>query len=273
MDDLSELLIDARTEEKFVRLFKNTLKKNKFTAERRGTGDYYFVSDGNESLGFDISADKIEYAKTRSPEIAERILERIRYDFYVLERLVSFTNGQEFLRYTVKRSEEIGKGMIWEDFYGNLKKVICYTSDNVHARILSDSCMKRWDVPKEVLFSVADRNMCRMLKKADFCENTVNVGSGIKCLEFKGEGNDFTVSYIMCADFYGFASEKLGHRFLVAAPSKDTAIVLTEVTNNVLERLGSAFVSEYRWASSPLTTDIFLYTSSGIEIAGHFSEI
>lgn len=54
--------------------------------------------------------------------------------------------------------------------YGNLRRVICYTGDNVSARILDESYMKKWDVPKEVLFSVADRNMCRMLAKAEYTE-------------------------------------------------------------------------------------------------------
>ena len=54
---------------------------------------------------------------------------------------------------------------------------------------------------------------------------------------------------------------------------KNTLLVLSEVTNDVLERLGTAIVSEYRWASHPLTTDIFHFSSTGIDIAGHFSEI
>lgn len=273
MDDLSELLIDAKTDEKFNRLFRNTLKKNRLSVEKRGSRDYYIITDGRESLGFDVSSEKYEYAKNRSADAADRLVERIKRDFGILTRLVSFTNGQEFLRYTIMRSEEIGKNMISDDFMGNLKKVMCYTGDNVNARILDDSYMKKWDVPKEVLFSVADRNMCRLLKKTEFAESSINVGSGIRCLDFKAEGNDFTVALMMCADFRDYISEKLSHRFLVAAPSKDTIIVLSEVTNDVLEHLGTAIVSEYRWASRPLTTDIFLYTSAGVEIAGHFSEI
>lgn len=163
--------------------------------------------------------------------------------------------------------------MIFDDFMGNLKKVVCYTSDNVTARILDESYMKKWDVPKEVLLSVADRNMCRLLKKTEFSESTINSGSGIRYLDFKAEGNDFTAALIMCSDFRDYISQKLCSRFLVAVPSKDTLLVLSEVTNNVLEGLGTAIVSEYRWASRPLTTDIFHYSSGGITVAGHFSEI
>lgn len=273
MEDFSELLVDSKTDERFNKLFRNALKKNKLSVAKRGSKDYYIVTDGNDTLGFDISAEKYEYAKSRDPYIADRLAERIINEFDILIRLVSFTNGQEFLRYTVVRSELVSKDMICEDFMGNLKKVICYTADNVHARYIDEGYMKKWDVPKEVLFSVADRNMCRLLRKTDISESSLNGAAGLKCLDLKAEGNDFTAALMMCADFHSYLADKIGHRFLVAAPSKDNIIVMSEVTNNVLERLGAAIVGEYRWASRPLTTDIFLYTSMGTEIAGHFSEI
>ncbi|MBP1545313.1 MAG: hypothetical protein J6A37_01770, partial [Oscillospiraceae bacterium] len=76
-----------------------------------------------------------------------------------------------------------------------------------------------------------------------------------------------------CSDFRNHISRVLGHRFLVAAPSKDTMLALSEVTNDVVERLGTAIVGEYRFATRPLTTDVFHFSSSGVKIAGHFSEV
>lgn len=274
MKDLNDLLVDSRTDEKFNRLFRNVLKKNKYFVEKRGSRDYYYIkNEGGETLGFDVSSEKFEFARTKSPEAADKLMERIIRDFGILERLVSFTNGQEFLRFTVMRNEEIGKGMIYEPFIGDLCKVMCYTSDNVTACILSEQYMKRWDVPREVLFSVADRNMCRLMKKADFTEEIINKESDIRYLDFKAEGNDFTAAFIMCSDFHDYIAEKLGQRFLAAVPSKDNMTVMTEVGGERLVKLGSAAASEYKWASRPLTADIFLYTSSGIKVAGHFSEI
>ena len=272
MDELSELLIDNKTDEKFNRLFRTALKKNHFSVEKRGSRDYYTVTDGRESLSFDVSAEKYEYARSRSMEAVNKLTDRVRRDFDILERMVSFTNGQEFIRYTVMRSEEISGGMICDDFIGGLKRVICYTGDNVRSRLLPEEYMKKWDVPREVLFSVADRNMSRLLKKAEFTESFADGSGAVRCLDFKAEGSDFTVALMMCSDFRSFISERMGPRFLVAAPSKDTLLVLSEVTNNVLERLGAAIVGEYRWAARPLTTDIFHYSSSGVTVAGHFSE-
>ncbi len=273
MEDINEFLIDKKTEERFNRLFRSALKKNRYTAQKRSK-DYYTVSDGTDSLGFDISEEKYSYAKSRDPEWADRLLERIAREFYILSRLVSFTNGQEFIRYTIMREEEIGRDMIAEDFMGGLKKVICYTGDDVKARPVGEDYIKKWDVPKEVLFSVADRNMCRLLRKTAFTESVMSDGSQeIRCLDFKAEGSDFTVALMMCADFRSYISARLSPKFLVAVPSKDTIIVMSEVTNDVLERLGTAIVGEFRFASRPLTTDIFLYSSAGVEVAGHFSEV
>lgn len=275
MEDLSELLIDPRTAEKFNRLFRNALKKHKLYVDRRLTEDYYNVTDGKTVLGFDTSKTKYKFAKSKDPNDINLLIEKIIKDFDILERMVSFTNGQEFLRFTIMRAGEVTKNMISEDFLGNLKKVICYTSDNVTARILDESYIKKWEVPREVMFSVADRNMCRMLKKTEFSENLINDsknGSGIRCLEFRADGNDMIVAMLMCSDFRNYISDILSPKFLVAAPSKDGMLVLSEVTNNILENLGAAIVNEYQWSSCPLTTDIFLYTSSGIQVAGHFSE-
>ncbi len=271
MDELSSYLIDAKTDEKFNRLFRSVLKRNRLSVEKRSSEDYYIVTDGRRSLGFDISKEKYFYAKEKNNDSAEKLVERVRRDFEILERLATFTNGQDFLRYTVMRSEEIGKNMISDDFMGDLKKVMCFTGDNVTARVLDEEYMKKWDVPREVLFSVADRNMCRLLKKTPYNE-TETVANGVRCLDFKAEGNDFTVALMMCSDFRDYVSRILGPRFLVAAPSKDTIIVMSEITNDVLERLGSVIVGEYRWAAHPLTTDVFLFSSSGVNIAGHFSE-
>ncbi|MCM1577688.1 MAG: hypothetical protein NC078_02660 [Ruminococcus sp.] len=272
MEDINEFLIDKRTEDRFNRLFAGALKKNKYTAQKRSK-DYYTVSDGAESLGFDISEEKFNYAKSRDPEWVQRLLERVTREFYILSRLVSFTNGQEFIRYTIMRGEEVGRDMIAEDFMGGLKKVVCYTGDDVKARHIGEEYIKKWDVPKEVLFSVADRNMCRLLRKTAFTESVMSDGSrSVRCLDFKAEGNDFTVALMMCADFRSYISARLSPKFLVAVPSKDTIIVMSEVTNDVVERLGTAIVSEFRFASRPLTTDIFLYSSAGVEVAGHFAE-
>ncbi len=274
MKDIGDLLIDSRTDDKFDRLIRGVLKKNKYTVVKRSSKDYYYIAnESGETLGFDVSTEKFTFARNKSPDAADRLMERIGKNFGILERLVSFTNAQEFLRFTVMRNGELGKGMIAEPFIGELNKVMCYTADNVTACILNEKYMKKWDVPREVLFSVADHNMCRLLRRTEFSEEQISSAPDIRYLDFKAEGNDFTAALIMCSAFHDHIAGKLGTRFLAAVPSKDSMTVMTEVNGERLARLGAAAAGEYRFAVRPLTADIFLYTSAGMQVAGHFSEI
>lgn len=274
MDDFSKLLIDSKTEEKFNKLFRNALKKQRLNVDRRLSADYYNITDGRSVLGFDMSELKYIYAKTKSSEDINAYVKRITSDFLIHERMISFTNGQEFLRFTVMNPGDVRSNMLCEDFIGDLKKVVCYTADNLTARPLDKAYLQKWDVPREVLFSVADRNMCRMLRKAEFTEAQLAVsgGSSVRCLEFKAVGSDLIVALMMCSDFRDYISSILTPKFLAAAPSKDSLILFSEITNDILEHLGAAIVNEYVWAARPLTTDVLLYSAAGIEIAGHFSK-
>ena len=91
MDDLSELLIDSKSDEKFNRLFRNLIKKNKYIIEKRGSSDYYIINDGKNSLGFDISLEKYDYIKNKNLAACDTLMERIKREFYILERLISLS--------------------------------------------------------------------------------------------------------------------------------------------------------------------------------------
>lgn len=60
---------------------------------------------------------KVRLHKNKNLAACDTLMERIKREFYILERLISFTNGQEFLRYTVMRREEIGKGMVYDNLW------------------------------------------------------------------------------------------------------------------------------------------------------------
>ena len=75
----------------------------------------------------------------------------------------------------------------------------------------------------------------------------------------------------MCNEFRTAVYEKLGAKFLVVAPSRENLLVLKNITNNILEGLGTVILSEYRKAKNPLTTDVLLFTPQEIQVAGRFS--
>ena len=88
-------------------------------------------------------------------------------------------------------------------------------------------------MPKEVLFSVADRNMCRLLMKADISESKLK--EDVRALEFKLPNSELCVSLMMCNDFHRVVSDSFGPKFLVVAPSLDSILVLENNTNNILD--------------------------------------
>ncbi len=272
MDRLSRLVIDKPTDDRFNRLFRSEAKKRGFTVAKI-RDNYCSVSDGERSLKFDISPEKYAFARTRSVAEAQKMADRVTADFEVLDRMVSFTNGQNFLRFLLIHGGEVKKGMITSDFYGGLKRVLCTTSDDIHARILDEKYLREWDTPAEVLFSVADRNMSRAMDKLVFNEGVLDETGNIRFMEFMTESSGFAPAMIACSGFYDFVRAHLGNRFLVIAPSKDVVAAVTEPAANIYSRFRDLVTENNRWSSDPLTTAVLLYTPQGTETVDIFPDI
>ena len=266
---LAEKLGELFGKNRFENDFKNALKRQDFYIAAKESDSVYEVSNGTDSFKIDIGEAKRLYEKTRSEEILERLVNQLEQDFRTEGRMVSFTNGQEFLRLMIMRDKEVTEDMISADFVDGLKKVVVYTSNDETIHNLDDSLLKRWGVPREVVFSVADRNMCKMLSKADIEEETLS--GDVKALYFNISSPAFCSSLILCNDFRTAAYERLGAKFLVVAPSRESLLVLKNITNDILEGLGTIIINEYRKAKNPLTTDVLLFTPQSIQVAGRFS--
>lgn len=255
--------------DKFEAEFRNALKRRQFNIVSKHDDGQYEVSNGTVMFTVDVSEARAAYEKSRSDEELDMLINRLEHDCLTKGRMVSFTNGQEFLRLLIMREKDVTPDMISADFVEGLKKVAVYTPDDEIIHFLDEDTLKKWGVPREVVFSVADRNMCRILSKAEINEETLC--ENIKALEFKISSPAFCSSLIMCNEFRTAVYEKLGAKFLVVAPSRENLLVLKNITNNILEGLGTVILSEYRKAKNPLTTDVLLFTPQEIQVAGRFS--
>lgn len=255
--------------DKFEAEFRNALKRRQFNIVSKQDDGQYEVSNGTVMFTVDVSEARAAYEKNRSDEELDMLINRLEHDCLTKGRMVSFTNGQEFLRLLIMREKDVTPDMISADFVEGLKKVAVYTPDDEIIHFLDEDTLKKWGVPREVVFSVADRNMCRILSKAEINEETLC--ENIKALEFKISSPAFCSSLIMCNEFRTAVYEKLGAKFLVVAPSRENLLVLKNITNNILEGLGTVILSEYRKAKNPLTTDVLLFTPQEIQVAGRFS--
>ena len=255
--------------DKFEAEFRNALKRRQFNIVSKQDEGLYEVSNGTVMFTVDVSEARAAYEKSRSDDELDMLINRLEHDCLTKGRMVSFTNGQEFLRLLIMREKDVTADMISADFVEGLKKVAVYTPDDEIIHFLDEDTLKKWGVPREVVFSVADRNMCRILSKAEINEETLC--ENIKALEFKISSPAFCSSLIMCNEFRTAVYEKLGAKFLVVAPSRENLLVLKNITNNILEGLGTVILSEYRKAKNPLTTDVLLFTPQEIQVAGRFS--
>lgn len=266
---LAEKLGGLISRDKFESGFKNALKRQNFFVTAKESDSVFEISNGSASFKIDIGEARRIYETTGSDLELDKLIKRLELDFTTEGRMVSFTNGQEFLRLMLMREQDVTSDMISADFSDGLKKVVVYTPDDEIIHNLDDATLKRWGVPREVVFSVADRNMCRMLARADIGEETLC--GDIKALDFKISAPVFCSSLILCNEFRSAVYEKLGAKFLVVAPSRESLLVLKNITNDILEGLGTVILSEYRKAKNPLTTDVLLFTPQGVQTAGRFS--
>lgn len=255
--------------DKFGVSLKNALKRQNFSITSKENDSIADVTNGSVAFKLDLNEARRIFEKTGSEFELDRLLIRLEKDSAAQSRMVSFTNGQEFLRLMLMREQDVTPDMVSADFVGGLKKVAVYTPDDEIIHNLDEAALKRWGVPREVVFSVADRNMCRMLSKAEINEEFL--GGNIKVLDFKINSPAFCSSLILCNEFRSVVYERLGAKFLVVAPSRESLLVLKNITNDILEGLGTVILNEYRKAKDPLTTDVLLFTPQNIQTAGRFS--
>lgn len=268
LNGLMEKLSDALKKDKFGSEFKNALRRHNLSVAEKN-GDTFRITNGISEFSIDISKARSEYESDPSPEVLNKLIRNIEQECDMESRMVSFTNGQEFLRLAVMREKDVKHDMISSDFAGGLRKVIVYTSDDMTLHPLNEAILKRWGMPREVLFSVADRNMCRLLAKT--AVKKTSIAEGVNAMEFDLPCKHLGVSFILCNDFRRVVYEYMGAKFLVVAPSCESILILENITNNILEKLGKEIVREYKRSPNPLTTDVFLFTPEKIQIAGHFS--
>ena len=153
--------------DKFEAGFRNALKRQHFYITSRDSDSVFEISNGTAVFKVDVGEARAVYEKNGSDEELDKLIKRLELDFVTKGRMVSFTNGQEFLRLLIMREKDVDSMMISADFVDGLKKVVVYTPDDEIIHFLDEATLKRWGVPREVVFSVADRNMCRILSKAE----------------------------------------------------------------------------------------------------------
>lgn len=253
---------------RFYKIFRSTLKTKNFELGRKISDDLYEVFSENISFNIDVHDAKRDYELNKDITGLENLLLQLELDFTAKYKLVSFHNAQNCLRHLLVREELLSEDCISSDFMNDVKKIIAFTTDNQNIFPLSAVYIKKWGIPKDVLFAVADRNMCDILRKTELYVSTI--AGKIKVIEFPVENAKLRSALLICSNFKKLVSEKLGARFLVIAPSQETMLAVEDVTNNIIESFGPVVLEEYKKSVNKLSTEVFLFSPSGISVAGKF---
>lgn len=254
--------------DRFNWTFKKILKGKGFKITREISENNVEVTSGMVSFTVDVGEARKEFRATKKTEKLEQLLLQMELDFTSKYRLVSFHNAQGCMRLMLSPSERVEEDWVSMDFISGLKKVIAFSTDNANVFPLSAGYLKKWGVPKEVLFSVADRNMCSILRKSGLHVSTIS--GKIKLIEFETENKCLCAALMTASDFRRTIAERLGPRFLIIAPSASSLVAIEDVTNNIIEAFGPVVLEEYSVSADKLTTEVFLFSPSGVITAGKF---
>lgn len=256
--------------DKFTKALHEALKNKGYRTVRKITEDSCEITNGKHSFILNTSAARKDFRRTGNPMVISDLIKQCECDFITRSRMVSFTNGQVFLRLMVMKDADINPNFIYGDFAGNIKKVVGFTVDDSEVFPLDKSYLVRWDVPKEVLLSVADRNMCVILEKTRIDESVI--GSSIKIAELKYGCDEIRGGLILCSEFKHRIAQILGDRFLLVAPSYDGILAMEYIDYKILEKLGRMIIKEYVTSSKPLMTEVLEYTPDKVTVIGKFKE-
>ena len=254
----------------FQKTFQDMLRQKNCEIKQKISADAYVIAFGRSEFKLDTSAARHAYEKDRDISVLETVIRRMETDHLLEDRLDNFANAQTGLRCLLVPEHESGEGWMEVPFSDNirLKKRLMYAGSEENIFPLGTAYLKKWGVPKEVLFAVADRNMCDLLRKTELYVSTI--AGKIKVVEFHTENVRLRTALMACSNFKKLVSEKLGVRFLVLAPSQESMLAVEDVRNDVIECFGPVVLKEFEKSAAPLSTDVFLFSQNGISVAGKF---
>lgn len=255
-------------QDKFPRVMKSTLKRHNMALGQQLSENVYEIKSGMVSFEIDVAEAQASYEETKSAELLEQLIDKLAIDFVTKYKLDSFKNAQSSIRLLLMRDEDIKPAYLAREFIENIKIVVAFASDSAGITPLDGSYARKWGIPVDVLFAVGDKNMCDILKKT---EAVVSEISGrIRVMEFPSATEELRAAFVACSYFRRLANHKMGTKFLAVFPSSSTLLVIEDVMNNVIESFGTMIIKEYEASPNRLSTDVFLFTPNGIEIAGRF---
>ncbi len=256
-------------QDKFLKLLKADLKTLGYSLVKKQDDDIYIIGDGEITLSCDLSDARYAFDKNGSTTRLKEFLANLKNNFSVKKKLVSFHKAKEHLRLMPLPVELAKEDAVIADFSEHIKSSVGYIDDDGRLVPLTNSLLKEWNIPDNVVFTMADRIISNELLNTKI--SVSKIAGDVKIIEFTPPTKGLTASLILCSGFFNRVSDFLGSRFFVIAPSYTSVVAIEYVGNDILEKIGEIIVNEYTWSDLPLSTEVILFDNNEISSVGRFS--
>lgn len=252
----------------FIKHFKSVLKGYDFSLGKEIRKDVFEIANDSVSAEIDVRDARREFEYGQNSRPLDDLIKKTVLDCSSKTRLASFHHAQTGLRFILSPTAEVSENLISMPFIDDMSKILAFCSDDGSIFEVNKEQAQKWEIPADVLFNVADRNMCEIFRKLEL--RVTEITNGIKVIEFTDAQPEFCASMLACSDFRRIIGDRLGSKFIAIAPSKRTLLAVEDVTNDFLECFGPVVMREYESSPYKLSTGVFLISPGRISVIGKF---
>jgi hypothetical protein len=229
-------------------------------------GRHELVVDGAEIV---VSLDNVsrDFARDGDVKIVDAFLDRIVAIASGGDELPAWKTAKRGLRFAIESADcELGDSLR-ERLSPMLVKALVYT-DAEESRIsfLTQRHLKRWKVSESDAVEAANANMTALMEQTSIEVEEVAGGK----LAMFATHSPFKASLVLAPNFKERVESKVGWPVLAVAPCRDFLYALAEKDQELVGRLGTVVLREYRGSGYPLSTEVLRCSDEGIEALGRF---
>jgi len=140
--------------------------------------------------------------------------------------------------------------------------VIVFVIDMPHMTVsVTTEQMLKWGVDTERLERVSRRNLARYTPELDFRRLESEEGGRAVVLSLQ---DGYDASRLLLSDIFGILAPEFGGDFLVATPSRDMFLAMSQDPEHFIERVQSRVDEDYARLPYPITNKLFYVTLDGV---------
>jgi hypothetical protein len=146
-------------------------------------------------------------------------------------------------------------------------RVLVFSSpDERRIRWVSQKQLDRWGTPLEEIEAAASKNMAQLMSATKVQTELVDQ----HCLAMFATHSAFKASLIFSPNFRHAVEPQIGWPVFAVIPCRDFIYAFPERDRDLIPKLGTVVVREYKSSGYPITTEVLRISDRGIEAIGAF---